>query len=259
MLEFKGVFAGYNGKEIIKDLNFTINRGESLAIIGPNSCGKTTLLRAAAGIIQHRGEIYLSDRPIEAMKRREIAEHIAMMSQINHVHFPYSIYETVMMGRYRFLRKNLFSRPGHKDIRIVEETLEKTRLMDIRDKNLNVLSGGQLQRVYLAHTLVQEPELILLDEPTNHMDMKYQVDVVSFLKDWASKEGKAVVGVFHDINLAMELTDNLMFMKEGRIHGMGSAQELISPSFLEEIYDMDIVSYMIRSLERWKKFEEQNE
>ncbi|NLY72924.1 MAG: ABC transporter ATP-binding protein [Tissierellia bacterium] len=259
MLEFKDVYAGYNGRDIIKDINFTIKRGESLAIIGPNSCGKTTLLRAAAGIIQHRGQISLSGSAIDTMKRRDIAEHIAMMSQINHVHFPYSIYETVMMGRYRFLRKNLFGRPGPQDIKIVEETLEKTSLMDIKDKSLNILSGGQLQRVYLAHTLVQEPELILLDEPTNHMDVKYQIDVVNFLKDWALKEGKAVVGVFHDINLAMELTDNLMFMKEGRIHGMGSAQELITSTFLEEIYEMDIVSYMVRSLERWKKFEEDYE
>lgn len=254
MLSFKNVSAGYNGKPVIEDINFSLKKGENLAIIGPNSCGKTTLLRAAAGIIDHQGEICLQGKALSGMKRKDIAEHIAMMSQINHVHFPYTIYETVMMGRYRFLRKNLFGKPSIKDRELVEETLEKTKLLDIANKKLNVLSGGQLQRVYLAHTLVQEPDLILLDEPTNHMDIKYQVDVVDFLRDWSQREGKAVVGVFHDINLAMELTDNLMFMKEGRVFGMGRAGELISKSFLEEIYDMDIVAYMLKSLSRWQDF-----
>lgn len=256
MLKFENVSAGYNGKAIIKSVSFELEKGESLAIIGPNSCGKTTLLRAATGIIEHRGVISLDNRSLKTMKRKEIAEKIALMSQINYVHFPYSVYETIMMGRYRFLRKNLFGKPSDKDIAIVNRTLESTRLLDIKDKNLNVLSGGQLQRVYLAHTLVQEPELILLDEPTNHMDMKYQVDVVNYLKGWASGSKHAVVGVFHDINLAMELTDNLMFMKEGKIFGMGKAEEIINRDFLKEIYDMDIVAYMINSLERWKKFQE---
>ncbi len=256
MLSFKGVSAGYNGKAIIKDISFTLDRGESLAIIGPNSCGKTTLLRAATGIIDHQGEITLSNKSIKTMKRREIAEKIALMSQINYVHFPYSVYETIMMGRYRFLRKNLFGRPSEEDIKIVEKTMESTRLMEIGNKKLNVLSGGQLQRVYLAHTLVQEPELILLDEPTNHMDIKYQVDVVNYLKGWSQGKSQAVVGVFHDINLAMELTDNLMFMKEGRIYGMGKAEDIINKNFLKEIYDMDIVAYMLNSLKRWKKFQE---
>lgn len=255
MLSFKGVNAGYNGKAVIKDISFQLNKGESLAIIGPNSCGKTTLLRAASGIIHHSGEILLSGTPIKKMKRKEIAGKIALMSQINHVHFPYTVYETVMMGRYRFLRRNLFGKPSKEDLRVVEETMESTRLTELKDKHLNTLSGGQLQRVYLAHTLVQEPELILLDEPTNHMDMKYQIDVVNYLKDWASKENHAVIGVFHDLNLAMKLTEHLLFMKDGEIYGMGNAQDLITRDFLMKIYDNDIVAYMSESLRRWQEFQ----
>ncbi|NLY36192.1 MAG: ABC transporter ATP-binding protein, partial [Tissierellia bacterium] len=209
------------------------------------------------GIIHHRGEIELSDKSIKSMKRKEIAGKIALMRQINHVHFPYTVYETVMMGRYRFLRQNLFGKPTQEDMRVVEETMESTNLMELKNKHLNTLSGGQLQRVYLAHTLVQEPELILLDEPTNHMDIKYQIDVVTYLKKWAVKENHAVVGVFHDINLAMELTENLLFMKDGKIHGMGKANELITSDFLMKIYDMDIVSYMTKSLSRWQDFKKE--
>lgn len=257
MLKFHGVNAGYNGKYVIKDINFSLEKGKSLAIIGPNSCGKTTLLRAAAGIIEHSGEILLSGKPIKEMKRKEIAGKIALMSQINHVHFPYTVYETVMMGRYRFLRQNMFGKPSQEDIRVVVETMESTNLTELKSKHLNTLSGGQLQRVYLAHTLVQEPELILLDEPTNHMDMKYQIDVVTYLKEWAAKDNHAVVGVFHDLNLAMELTENLLFMKEGEIYGMGKAKEVITRDFLKEIYDMDIVSYMTKSLSRWQDFKKE--
>ncbi|HZK10668.1 MAG TPA: ABC transporter ATP-binding protein [Clostridia bacterium] len=257
MLKFKNVSAGYNGKDIIKDISFNLAKGESLAIIGPNSCGKTTLLRAAAGIIEHKGDIKLSGQSIKDLKRKEIAGKIALMSQINYVHFPYTVYETVMMGRYRFLRQNIFGKPSKEDLAIVKKTMESTKLIDLKDKPLNVLSGGQLQRVYLAHTLVQEPEIILLDEPTNHMDMKHQIDVVNFLKGWASVNNHAVIGVFHDLNLAMELTENLLFMKEGRIFGKGKAKKLITSKFLKEIYDVDIVSYMTKSLGRWQEFEKE--
>lgn len=258
MLEIKKLSAGYDGLDVIHDIDLKLQKGESLAMIGPNSCGKTTLLRAIAGVIEYTGDITLDSHSLKTMKRKEIATHIAMMSQISKVSFPYTVYETVMMGRYRFLRKNLFGNPGAEDIAVVEKTMQQTNLMEIKDKLIDHLSGGQLQRVFLAHTLVQEPRIILLDEPTNHMDMRYQLEIVRYLKEWAKEDSHAVIGVFHDINLAMHLTDHLLFMKEGRIKGMGKAQELITTDFLKDIYEVDIVGYMHQSYARWKTFEEKN-
>lgn len=256
MLEIRNVSAGYEGVDVIHGIDFTLEKGRSLAMIGPNSCGKTTLLRAIAGVIEYSGDITLDGQSLKTLKRRDIAKRIAMMSQMSKVNFPYSVYETVMMGRYRFLRESLFGSPKAKDIEVVEQTMAQTNLLEIKDKLIDHLSGGQLQRVFLAHTLVQEPQIILLDEPTNHMDMRYQLEIVRYLKEWAKEDAHAVIGVFHDINLAMQLTDHLMFMKQGRIKGIGKAEDLITSEFLKDIYEVDIVGYMNESYARWKTFEE---
>lgn len=256
MLKLSNVSAGYDGVDVVHDISFELAKGENLAMIGPNSCGKTTVLRAIAGVLEYRGDITLDGRPLRDLKRKEIAKRIALMSQIAKVNFPYTVHETVMMGRYRFLRQSLFGKPTRADIEAVDTILQKTNLIPIRDKRIDHLSGGQLQRVFLAHTLVQEPQIILLDEPTNHLDIRYQLDIVQYLKEWASQDDHAVIGVFHDINLAMHLTDQLLFMKEGRIKGIGRADDLVTTRFLKEIYDVDIVGYMHDSYARWKTFKE---
>lgn len=254
MLKLRNVSAGYDGSDVVHDISFDLEKGQSLAMIGPNSCGKTTVLRAIAGVLDYRGEITLDDVVLKTLKRKQIAKKIALMSQISKVNFPYTVFETVMMGRYRFLRQSMFGKPSPRDVEAVEQVMKQTNLLPIKDKLIDHLSGGQLQRVFLAHTLVQEPQIILLDEPTNHLDVRYQLDIVQFLKDWAKEDNHAVIGVFHDINLAMHLTDHLMFMKQGRIQGIGKAQDLITTKFLKDIYEVDIVGFMQESYGRWQNF-----
>lgn len=254
MLKLENVSAGYNGTDVIHDISFCLSEGESLCILGPNSCGKTTLLRAIAKLIESNGVLELDGQSVHAMRRKDIAKRVAVMSQISRVNFPYSVYDTIMMGRYQHIKKSMFKTPGEKDIALVEACMKEVELTSIRDQMIDCLSGGQLQRVFLAHTLVQEPRLILLDEPTNHLDMKHQVSLVKYLKKWSKIDGHQVIGVFHDINLAMQLSDNLMFMKEGRIKGIGHSDDLITTDFLKDIYDVDIVDYMIQSYKRWEKF-----
>lgn len=253
MLRLVNVSAGYNGTNVLHEISFSLEKGESLSIIGPNSCGKTTLLRVIAGILEFEGEIMVKDFSLKSMKRKEIASHIAMMKQLPSISFPYSVEETVMMGRYRFVRDRFFAKPEKKDHEIVEKIMEDLNLLEIRKKSLDQLSGGQIQRVFLAHTFAQEPQIILLDEPTNHMDMRYQIEMVEHIRNWASQDDHLAIGVFHDLNLAVELTDNLLFMKDGRLHGMGKAEELISSGFLKEIYGLDVVEFMVKSYRRWLK------
>jgi iron complex transport system ATP-binding protein len=152
------------------------------------------------------------------------------------------------------MKSSLFgASPKKADRRAVEEWLEKTGLSTLRNKQLNELSGGQLQRVFLAQAMVQEPEIILLDEPTNHLDVKYQLELIEYLKAWSKGKNRTVIGVFHDINLALQLSEHLVFMKDGKIQGHGQAEEVLSASFLKNLYDVDIAGYMRRSLEKWKK------
>ncbi len=254
MLQMAHVTAGYNGKNVLHDISFDLPRGKSLSILGPNGCGKTTLIRAIAALIESEGDILLDGKDIRAMNRREIASKIAVMTQISSIYFPYTVYETVMLGRYMYTRSSFFGSPTKKDREIVERCLKTTDISDLRDKMIDTLSGGQLQRVLLARTLAQEPQLILLDEPTNHLDIRHQLELLDYLKEWSHTDHHAVIGVFHDINLAMRLSENMLFLTDGCIRGMGDAEKLIDSRFLQEVYGMDILGYMLDSYGYWKNF-----
>ena len=254
MLCLAHVSAGYDGREVLHDLSFDVRGGENLCILGPNGCGKTTLLKAIAALIPSSGDIQIDGVSVKKMKRQEIASRIAVMSQMSTMTFPFSVEETVMLGRYQHMKRGLFSRPSRQDREAVTQCLEATGLTDLAQRPIDELSGGQLQRVFLARTLAQEPEIILLDEPTNHLDLKHQAELVDYLKAWSNEQNHCVIGVLHDINLALRLSNRLLFMKKGDIAGIGDAQELLSPVFLERLYGMDVVGYMLESLKKWEVF-----
>jgi iron complex transport system ATP-binding protein len=127
--------------------------------------------------------------------------------------------------------------------------------MSLKNKQINTLSGGQLQRVYLARTLAQEPSIILLDEPTNHLDLKNQAELIDFLKGWSKQEGHSVIGVLHDLNLALKLADNVLLLDNGKTAAYGKTEDVISSNIINDVYDMNITGYMIDSLKHWESFE----
>ena len=256
MLELRNVSAGYGGEDIIKDISFCVKSGENLSIIGPNGCGKTTLLRVIANILHFKGDIELSGKPIRRMKHKDIALKIAMLGQISGVYFSYSVYDTVMMGRYLHIKDRLFGLPDSEDKDYVMQCLEAVNMLTEKDQEITKLSGGQLQRVFLARTLAQEPEIILLDEPTNHLDLKYQVELLEYLKKWTAKGNRAVVGVLHDINLALRFCDRLLIMKNGCIQAHGNTNEIINCNLLERTFGIDVAGYMRESLKIWEDVKE---
>jgi iron complex transport system ATP-binding protein len=252
MLTLNNVSAGYGSGDVVKGVSLDVKQGESLSIIGPNGCGKTTLMRAVAGLLPFTGDIIIDGRESRGMKRREIALKIAMLSQTSGIYFSYSVFDTVMMGRYLHKKDRLFGTPSEQDREYVLHCLKAVDLLAVRDKEITKLSGGQLQRVFLARTLAQQPEIILLDEPTNHLDLKYQIELIEYLKEWAAEGGRSVIGVLHDINLALRLSDNLMVMKGGELHAFGKSSEIITAELLENVYGIDVARYMQESLKRWE-------
>lgn len=256
MLEVSHLYAGYDGNEVLHDITFSVKEGHNLCILGPNGCGKTTLLKTIVGILPSQGKIQLDGKDIYKMKRRDIAARIAVMSQISGIYFSYSVWETVMLGRYQQMKNGLFSSPSAADKDFVEHCLEATGLSDLRNRQIDTLSGGQLQRVFLARTLAQQPQIILLDEPTNHLDLKHQVELIDYLRNWSSQDGHTVIGVLHDLNLALRLSDDLLFLRNGHIMGKGSAKELLSASFLKKVYDMNVAEFMKSSLQQWEEIPE---
>lgn len=252
MLEVKDIFCGYGNEDVIKGISFSLSENKILSVIGPNGCGKTTLLWCLSGITKYKGSILFNGIQISDMKRKEVSKKIALMSQMSGNLFDFSVYETVKLGTYANSRnKDVFST----DIHAKEKTLyyiEKVGLSDVCNKSILELSGGQLQRAFLARAFVQEPDIILLDEPTNHLDLKYQLELMDYLKEWSREKSNSVISVMHDINLSFTSADEVVLMNEGKIALKGIPSEIINSDKLEKVYNTDVKEYMKSSYSRWK-------
>jgi iron complex transport system ATP-binding protein len=251
MIEVRELSAGYGGDDVIHNINFKAEKGESLCILGPNGCGKSTLLKCIARIIDYRGAVLLEGVDSGAFSRRELAKKIALLSQNMQVFFPYTAHETVSMGRYAY-SKGFLKNLSPEDIDIVKTILVKLDIWDIKDRMIDELSGGTLQRVFLARTLAQTPDIILLDEPANHLDLKHQIELLDFLKSWVKENGKTLIGVFHDLNLARRFGDTAVLMDNGTIAGSGEINEVLKSDNLNRIFGIDIRNFMKDSLELWQ-------
>lgn len=252
MLEVKNISTGYNGIDVVHDVSFSVDTGENLCILGANGCGKSTIIKAISGYLPKKGAIEIDGIDIEQMKRKELAKKVGVMSQVSSIYFSYSVYETVLLGRYLHLKENSLKKSSKEDKEYIKECLEAVNLYDVKDKQINTLSGGQLQRVYLARTFAQDPNIILLDEPTNHLDLKHQLELVEYLNNWTKKKNRAVIGVFHDINLAMTMADKVLLLDQGKVAAYGSKEEVLTSKKLQLTYGVDVVSFMTKSLEQWK-------
>lgn len=251
MLQVEHLSCGYGEEPIVKDVSFQVKEGQRLCILGPNGCGKTTLLRGMMGILPAQGTVTVCGETLAGMPSRQKAKRIALLSQLSSAYFAYTVYETVMLGRYAHQKRSALSGESEEDRRIVQESLEQTGMLELKDRLITELSGGQLQRVFLAQIFAQDPQIILLDEPTNHLDLRYQVELVETLKEWVRQEKRCVVGVLHDINLALSFADTVLLMEQGAVKAFGKA-ETFDLSLISETYGMDVSGYMRESLRRWE-------
>ncbi|MCL2855709.1 MAG: ABC transporter ATP-binding protein [Defluviitaleaceae bacterium] len=249
MITLTNVSAGYGAGNVLENISLEIIG--NISIVGPNGCGKTTLLKVMAGLLPHKGDVEIGGKPISEMKRQEVAGKIAMLSQQPAIYFDYTVFDAVMMGRYIHIKNRLMVSPSNADKEAVFRSLVAVGLLELKNRSISKLSGGQLQRVFLARALAQEPCIILLDEPTNHLDLKCQVEIVNYLKIWSKEGNRAVVGVLHDINLAMSLADEIVVMKDGKIHTTGKAADIVAGGVLNQVYQMDVAAHMQNSLKKW--------
>lgn len=250
MLEIKNVYCGYNKINIIKNITFKAEKGEMLCIVGPNGCGKSTLLKAIGKLLEYRGNIMLNCNNINNFNRKEFAKSIALMTQTNDIYFPYTVYETISLGRYAYLKRTLSSLSKEDDL-IVMESLKSVGLIKFKNKLISELSGGQLQRVFLAKSFAQDPEVILLDEPTNHLDLKCQIEILEYLKLWAKENNKIVISVLHDLNLVNLFGEKVILLSQGEIVSKGTPKEVFLKDTLKQVYNTDIKNFMINALKQW--------
>lgn len=203
------------------------------------------------GLIPFEGDILIEGKSLKDMKRKEISQKIALMSQNQLINGDYDVETVVSMGRYAHQPKSLFNHLSDQDNELVETVLKQVGLWELRKKSVARLSGGQRQMVFLAKTIVQTPKIILLDEPSNHLDIKYQLELLSFLKIWHNKHKTTMIGVFHDINLAAQFSEDFLMLKKGEIIYSGKISNQTTLEAINELYEIDVIDYYQKSLKRW--------
>lgn len=235
LLKIDNVNGGYYKEDIIKGICLDINQGDFLGIIGPNGSGKTTLLRMATRILHPRsGQICFRSENVFKMNLKEFCRSVAFVSQDIPNSFAFSVIELVLMGRIPHLKRLQFE--GKKDIEIAEKVLSLTDTFHLRNKRVDDLSAGERQRVIIARALAQEPVLLFLDEPTSHLDIGHQIQILDLLTKLNRQNNLTITMVVHDLNLASSYCNRIALLDAGTIFKEGSPEDVLTYKNIEMVY-----------------------
>ena len=247
LVEFREVVFGYAAAAVrrarpfrLAPLSMTVERGEVLGVIGPNSAGKTTLIRLLTRVVRPSGgEIFLDGRPLASLPAAILAREIAVVPQELPQAFPFTVEQLVLMGRYPHAPARYFESP--EDRAIAHRAMEATGVLELAALPLDELSGGERQRAVFARALAQEPRLLVLDEPTSHLDLRYQAECVGLLRRLNRDHGMTVILVAHDLNLAAEVSDRLLLLACGQVARLGPPDEVLREDVLRDVYGCEVV------------------
>ena len=252
MLDIKELTVQYGDLVIVDDVNFSVGSGDWLMIVGPNGAGKSTIVNAISGGAPYSGRIECMGRDIKTYKPKEIAGIVGFLSQRYSVGYPFTVAEVVHMGRYAH-SKGVFRGASDADEDAVSRAIELTGLKPFLDQSVLTLSGGELQRTFLAQLFAQEPKILILDEPTNHLDLVYQKQVFALIGEWLKTPGRAVVSVVHDLSLARTYGTDALLLHEGKAVSQGASRETLSSENLQSVYSMDVFAWMRELFSQWQE------
>ena len=252
MLKVEKLTAIIDNKVIIKDISFEIKDNEILMVIGPNGAGKTTLIKAIMENIKHTGKAWLNGKDISKISSLELAKQIGVLTQSHSQQYSFTVYEVVSLGRYAH-QKGMFSKLSNLDEEKINEALKVTGTQHLRDRSVLTLSGGELQRIFLASVFAQDPKMLILDEPANHLDLQYQIGIFDTLKEWVKGEGRSVIAVVHDLNVVYSYGSKALLLNKGETFAYGGAEEVLKRENLKEVYEVDVAEWMQNLLKHWQK------
>ncbi len=239
MLEVESLRVAYRDRLVLKDVSFSAARGTVLGVIGPNGAGKTTLIRAASGVLPLAGgTVRVDGRDLLAMKPTERARHVAVVPQARNLPPAFTGWEMVLMGRTPYL--NWLGQVSAKDEARARQALERTQALDLAQRMVGELSGGEQQRLLLARALAQEAPLLLLDEPTTHLDLHYQVSLLDQVRALAYEDGLTVVVALHDLNMVSRYVDQVALLVGGELVALGQPQDILQPELLTQAYQLPL-------------------
>lgn len=243
MLRVEHVTGGYEETPIVKDISFEVARGKILGILGPNGSGKSTLLKLISGMMKPTtGTVYVDGQPLSSYKTKQLAQKMAVLPQLHANAFSNTVYDAVALGRYPH-QSSFFASWSQEDELAVINAMRETGVLKYRDTQMEFLSGGEQQRVFIAQALAQQSNVLLLDEPTNHLDIAHQKQILDMIRRSAAEQNITVVSVFHDINLASLYCDELLLMEAGEIRAYGAPHEVVQQAQITAVYEAPIMTY----------------
>ena len=251
LLKGNHITVRYGEHTVVDDLSFTLQEGQWLMLAGPNGAGKSTLIEAISRGVPYTGTIELDNVDIRRCKPAQLARKIGVLSQKNSVGYGYTVEEVVGLGRYAYTSSFLSTRDDDGKAQ-VEQALALTGLTALRRSSVLTLSGGELQRTFLAQVFAQNPQVLILDEPANHLDLVYQQHIFSLIAQWLKEPGRAVMSVVHDLSLARRYGTHAVLMNHGICAAQGAIGDVLTPENLRSVYDMDVYAWMQEMLAQWQ-------
>ncbi|MDP5275214.1 heme ABC transporter ATP-binding protein [Chengkuizengella axinellae] len=235
MIQVKLVSKSYDSSHVIQNISFHVKKGESFGIIGPNGSGKSTLLKLCSGIEKAEGgTIQFANKEIHTYSRKHLAKWVAVLQQEALPPVGFSVREVVEMGRYPY--QNWMGTEEKDPEHLIVDILEKLEIKALQNRSLEQLSGGERQRVALGKVMAQQPQILMLDEPTTYLDIGHQLQMMEYIREWQQQIGLTVISVLHDLNLAAMYCDRLLLLHEGRLVKVGTAAEIINQELISQVY-----------------------
>ena len=240
LIEIKDISFSYDKKLVLDDISISVKKGEVLGILGPNGCGKTTLLKHInRNLSPEVGCVTIEDTDLQNITKREIAKKIAVVPQTNEIHFSFTVRDIVGMGRMPFMEQ--FRGETTKDVEIVETAMKKARVIGLADRYVNTMSGGERQRMIIARALAQTPEVMLLDEPTLHLDISNQIEALELVKKLSREDGLTVIIVSHDLSMVAKYCDRIMMIYDHKMLIIGTPEEVLTSENMRKVFSIDAV------------------
>lgn len=242
MISLSDVSVHYGDQPVVQNISFDIRQGKVMVLIGPNGSGKTTIIRGITGSVKlSGGQIKYDGKNLADLSETERAKYLSVVPQNSLLPDGFSVYETVAMGRTPYL--GLLGKLSEEDRRRVDEAIRETAIFDLRKKDVRSLSGGEQQRVILARALAQDTPVMILDEPTTHLDLNHTIGILSLVRNLSREKGTAVLIVLHDLNLAARFADEIIILKQGNILAMGTPEEVLTENNLTAVYHVPMIVF----------------
>lgn len=251
MLNVENMTVRYGENTIVKAISFDVFEGQWLMLVGPNGAGKSTIVNAIAQGVPYSGNVTFGGKDVRRMKPSEFAKNCGILTQTHNVNYSFTVEEIIRLGRYSY-SGGLFAKSSSNDDKAVEDAARLTGMLSLMQQSVLTLSGGELQRTFLAQLFAQNPRLLILDEPSNHLDLVYQRQIFELTREWLAHSGRAVISVVHDLSLAKKYGTHALLLHNGRIEAFDTADKVLTRANLNTVYSMDVYAWMQSQITIWK-------